>query len=101
MQDLVTFLSTKMSYEEDPTCIFEEYFPQFLAMYNFIAPSINYIKHIVVMNYNTYALYFFSPIQFFYDIMHNKTTEINGQVYRSMINFDSNSLILRIKKEES
>ena len=53
------------------------------------------------MNYNTYALYFFSPIQFFYDIMHNKTTEINGQVYRSMINFDSNSLILRIKKEES
>ena len=101
MQDLVTFLSTRISYEEDPTCIFSEKFPQFKAMYNFIAPIIRYIDHIIVLNFNTYVIYFVLPLKLFYDIFENKTIEIDGQVYRSIVKLDMYSLILTIKEEDS
>lgn len=101
MQDLVTFLSTKMSYEEDPTQIFAERFPQFLAMYKFIAPSINYIERIVVINSDMYLLYFLLPLKYFYNSIHNNTVEIDGQIYRSIVNLDTNCLILTITEEES
>lgn len=102
MQDLTTLLSKGLGYEVDPSHIFAENFPQFLAMYNFIAPSIKFIDRIVVMNYNTYMIYFIQPVHWFYELLHDKTVEIDGQVYRSDIDFNTiNFITLRVKEEES
>lgn len=99
MQELVTFLTTKVSYEEDPTRIFARRFPQFLAMYNFIAPSINHIRHIVVLDSSRYMIYCLLPLELFYESIHDKTVEIDGQTFRSMVDLDTNCLTLTIKEE--
>lgn len=99
MQDLIAFLSTKVSYEENPTCIFTERFPQFKAMYNFIAPSINYIKSITVINAYTYILHVILPHTYFYNIINNSIVEIDDHIYRASMDYTSNSLILTVIEE--
>ena len=99
MQELIAFLTTKVSYEENPTCIFAERFPQFKAMYNFIAPSINYIQSITVINAYTYILHVILPHDYFYKTINNSTVEIDDRIYRASIDYTSNSLILTINEE--
>ena len=99
MQELIAFLTTRVSYEENPTCIFAERFPQFKAMYNFIAPSINHIQSIKVINAQTYVLQISLPYDFFYNTINNSTIEIDDHIYRALVDYTSNSLILTIREE--
>ena len=92
MQELIAFLTTRVSYEENPTCIFAERFPQFKAMYNFIAPSINHIQSIKVINAQTYVLQISLRIN-------NSIIEIDDHIYRALVDYTSNSLILTIREE--
>lgn len=96
MTELADFLSNRVSYNVSPRDIFEEQFPQFKAMYNFIAPFIRNISKVTVVNGCTYVLYPYSGSKIISRQIDKATLELDGIVYTANSYLQDNYILLNI-----
>lgn len=96
MQELNDFFVNRVNYQIDPCNIFRYQFPQFKAMYNFIAPFIHNIKKTVVLDGSTYMVYPLFGGNIMNNEINNSTLEIDGIVYIAKSQLLDNYILLNV-----